>query len=197
MVMRSDSPTSSWPGFARALLRRERADESLSRSGSRLLPWHWSILRAGEGDGSIAQPETEASPARTNRSDIPHDGGTSKTRGILGAARFVNAPRSACAQRVRAGIALKYSRRLQERASCDRTEREKPRSNYSLRGFGNKPGNDLLSHARARAVPSALEGLTSEFGMGSGMAPPTSSPEKLWWASCGLWPGDTVSEERE
>ena len=77
-----------------------------------------------------------------------------------------------------------------------RTEREKPRSDFSLRGFGNKPGNDLLSHARARAVPSALEGLTSEFGMGSGMAPPTSSPEKLWWASCGLWPGDTVSEER-
>jgi hypothetical protein len=46
-------------------------------------------------------------------------------------------------------------------------------------GLIDKPGNDLLSHARARAVPSALEGLTSEFGMGSGMAPPTSSPEKL------------------
>ena len=46
-------------------------------------------------------------------------------------------------------------------------------------GLRDKPGNDLLSHARARAVPSALEGLTSEFGMGSGMAPPTSSPEKL------------------
>ena len=45
--------------------------------------------------------------------------------------------------------------------------------------LGKNPGNVLLSHARARAVPSALEGLTSEFEMGSGMAPPTSSPEKL------------------
>ena len=58
--------------------------------------------------------------------------------------------------------------------------KEKSPEAFLLRGFGNKPGNDLLSHARARAVPSALEGLTSEFGMGSGMAPPTSSPEKLY-----------------
>jgi hypothetical protein len=58
--------------------------------------------------------------------------------------------------------------------------KEKSPEAFLLRGFGNKPGNDLLSHARARAVPSALEGLTSEFGMGSGMAPPTSSPEKLF-----------------
>ena len=43
-----------------------------------------------------------------------------------------------------------------------------------------RPGNVLLSHTLARAVPSALEGLTSEFEMGSGVAPPTSSPEKPW-----------------
>ncbi len=34
-----------------------------------------------------------------------------------------------------------------------------------------KPGNDLLSHAVSHAVPSALKGLTSEFGMGSGVSP--------------------------
>jgi PhoPQ-activated pathogenicity-related protein len=34
------------------------------------------------------------------------------------------------------------------------------------------PGDDLLSHAATRAVPSALEGLTSVFGMGTGVAPP-------------------------
>ena len=34
------------------------------------------------------------------------------------------------------------------------------------------PGNDLLSHTVTRAVPLAREGLTSEFGMGSGVAPP-------------------------
>ncbi len=63
------------------------------------------------------------------------------------------------------------------------TERETPRSG-SYGAFVDKPGNDLLSHARARAVPSALEGLTSEFEMGSGMAPPTSSPEKLFVGWC-------------
>ena len=38
------------------------------------------------------------------------------------------------------------------------------------------PGNDLLSHAVTSAVPSALEGLTSVFGMGTGVAPPASPP---------------------
>ena len=35
-----------------------------------------------------------------------------------------------------------------------------------------KPGGDLLSHAVSRGVPSALEGLTSVFGMGTGVTPP-------------------------
>ena len=33
------------------------------------------------------------------------------------------------------------------------------------------PGGDLLSHTAARAVPSALRGLTSVFGMGTGVTP--------------------------
>ena len=33
-----------------------------------------------------------------------------------------------------------------------------------------KPGNDLLSHRQA-AVPSARQGLTSVFGMGTGGTP--------------------------
>src|SRR2546429_8381918 len=40
----------------------------------------------------------------------------------------------------------------------------------------NYPGNDLLSHAVTSAVPSALEGLTSVFWMGTGVAPPATSP---------------------
>jgi hypothetical protein len=32
-----------------------------------------------------------------------------------------------------------------------------------------KSGGVLLSHAAARVVPSTLEGLTTEFGMGSGV----------------------------
>ena len=53
--------------------------------------------------------------------------------------------------------------------------KKKPRS---ISGPGHKSGNVLLSHKVPLAVPSALEGLTTEFGMGSGVAPPQSSPEK-------------------
>ena len=44
----------------------------------------------------------------------------------------------------------------------------------------NNPGGDLLSHRVSPAVPSALEDLTSEFEMGSGVAPPESPPEIFW-----------------
>jgi hypothetical protein len=40
------------------------------------------------------------------------------------------------------------------------------------------PGNDLLSHTVTSAVPSALEGLTSRFGMELGVSPPLKSPEE-------------------
>ena len=40
------------------------------------------------------------------------------------------------------------------------------------RGLRFTPGGDLLSHTVSRAVPSALEGLTSLFGMGRGVTPP-------------------------
>jgi hypothetical protein len=39
-----------------------------------------------------------------------------------------------------------------------------------------KRGDDLLSHPVSGAVPSALEGLTAVFGMGTGVAPPLWSP---------------------
>jgi hypothetical protein len=39
-------------------------------------------------------------------------------------------------------------------------------------------GGDLLSHPVARAVPSALEGLTSGFGMGPGVSPPPWPPKR-------------------
>jgi hypothetical protein len=37
-------------------------------------------------------------------------------------------------------------------------------------------GNVLLSHTVAHAVPSALKGLTSVFGMGTGISPSPWSP---------------------
>src|SRR6185503_4555954 len=51
----------------------------------------------------------------------------------------------------------------------------------ALRSFERRasftPGGDLLSHTVSRAVPSALEGLTSLFGMGRGVTPPPLPPE--------------------
>ena len=40
-----------------------------------------------------------------------------------------------------------------------------------------KPGDDLLSQPLAGLVPSALEGLTAVFGMGTGVSPP---PNVTW-----------------
>ena len=39
-------------------------------------------------------------------------------------------------------------------------------------GFMNNPGSDLLSHTPTHAVPSAVAGLTSVFGMGTGVTLP-------------------------
>ena len=48
----------------------------------------------------------------------------------------------------------------------------------NLRGL-RKAGDNLLSHRVAPAVPSAPEGLTSVFGMGTGGTPRLSSPAKV------------------
>ena len=42
-----------------------------------------------------------------------------------------------------------------------------------------KVGNDLLSHAVAHILPSALAGLTAGFEMGPGVPPPLLSPTNL------------------
>ena len=47
------------------------------------------------------------------------------------------------------------------------------------RASENIPGSDLLSHRPAPAVPSAVEGLTSVFGMGTGVTPPLWPPGNL------------------
>jgi hypothetical protein len=54
--------------------------------------------------------------------------------------------------------------------------KKKPRDFRSLGLFFFNPGNDLLSHSLTAAVSSALEGLTSVFGMGTGGTPPVRSP---------------------
>ena len=46
----------------------------------------------------------------------------------------------------------------------------------ALAGPNFNLGNVLLSHTVTHAVPSALKGLTSVFGMGTGVSPPPWSP---------------------
>ena len=49
---------------------------------------------------------------------------------------------------------------------------------HDLRDRAQKgSGSYLLSHTVSHAVPSAPEGLTSVFGMGTGVAPPTLPPD--------------------
>ena len=50
----------------------------------------------------------------------------------------------------------------------------------------NNPGGDLLSHTVTHAVPSALRGLTSVFGMGTGVTPSAKPPRNLE-AVAGSW----------
>ena len=46
----------------------------------------------------------------------------------------------------------------------------------SFKDIKKKPGNDLLSHQAPLAVPSAHKGLTSVFGMGTGVSPSLKLP---------------------
>ena len=59
----------------------------------------------------------------------------------------------------------------------DLLQLKSPTSRFRKVGpLNNIPGDVLLSHKVSLAVPSALEGLTSVFGMGTGVTPPLESP---------------------
>ncbi len=61
-------------------------------------------------------------------------------------------------------------------ASADKEKAPTPEGIGASRGMRKNPGNVLLSHQVTLAVPSALEGLTAVFGMGTGVTPPLWSP---------------------
>ena len=58
-------------------------------------------------------------------------------------------------------------------------------------------GDVLLSHTVSRAVPSALKGLTSGFGMGPGVSPSQKSPQSLCFVVtvAGCFPGTAQGRE--
>ena len=55
-------------------------------------------------------------------------------------------------------------------------------------------GNDLLSQGPAPQVPSALEGLTTWFGMEQGVPPPLESPKEPFMP---IWVFDTSKTEQD
>jgi hypothetical protein len=59
-----------------------------------------------------------------------------------------------------------------EKISVNQRREQKKVPAFDDGDFQNKSGNVLLSHTFTRVVPSAQEGLTAEFGMGSGVTPP-------------------------
>jgi hypothetical protein len=84
-----------------------------------------------------------------------------------------------------------------------RTNWRRPTPRFSLEnakgptGFGGafrvvNCGDVLLSHTVSRAVPSALKGLTSGFGMGPGVSPSQKSPQSLCFVinGCRLFSGN-------
>ena len=78
------------------------------------------------------------------------------------------------------------SGRLRPRSLSPPTQAEKEDSPHrQMRAVGKNPGSDLLSHRVAPAVPSALESLTSVFGMGTGVASPELPPGKKWRSTSG------------
>ena len=52
-----------------------------------------------------------------------------------------------------------------ERFQCKKTRA------FLSEDAGHKTGDDLLSHSSVAALPSAIEGLTSVFGMGTCVSP--------------------------
>ncbi len=56
--------------------------------------------------------------------------------------------------------------------SPDPLKHESPPCTDAERAFEGEAGGGLLSHRRPAAVPSTLVGLTSVFGMGTGVTPP-------------------------
>jgi hypothetical protein len=92
--------------------------------------------------------------------------------------------------------------RANEKADC----LEGNRPDVKLCTKGNGPtfsceaviyvGDDLLSHTLSRAVQSAQQGLTSVFGMGTGVSPAVESPATCCRQLLPQLPGATISKEQ-
>jgi TPP-dependent indolepyruvate ferredoxin oxidoreductase alpha subunit len=69
------------------------------------------------------------------------------------------------------------------RPFCRFSQNAKSPTSFEVGLFNKIPCGDLLSHTVTRAVPSALRGLTSVFGMGTGVAL-SALPQRNSYATC-------------
>jgi len=67
---------------------------------------------------------------------------------------------------------------LLEAVAFPDSRQKKAPSSFPDRALQKEAGIVLLSHTVTRAIPSPQEGLTAEFGMGSGVAPLLKTPAK-------------------
>ena len=67
-----------------------------------------------------------------------------------------------------AGLKLKLKLKLNRRVGWMKEAPGDPKGGVSG-GFADETGDDVLSHPGFRAVPSARRGLTTVFGMGTGV----------------------------
>ena len=70
-----------------------------------------------------------------------------------------------------------HSKALKQKTEFTSCHGKKKPDDFSS-GLQKKAGVVLLSHTVTCAIPSPQEGLTSEFGMGSGVAPLLKTPAK-------------------
>lgn len=158
-----------------------------------------ALIAIAHGLAHIRDPPRRTANRRTTRSDPPRRASIAFPEGI--ASRPPSASR-ADGERGRPPRRGRARQRSGAIAEADRPRRARPRRGRKREdkmrkaprrkrleaSQGINPGGVLLSHTATRAVPSAPKSLTSEFGMGSGVASSKSPPE-----TCGFQHPESLS----
>ena len=172
---RGESEAPGEVGLAVALIdARPAVDKVLAAGGRAHIDHHRLLLDPGERQlGDKIEKERRfigAAARRQDRPDADSESGASQPR-------YRRTQRASKPKRnhqlvpdERGGEAATMRSRAPHKKGCPI-----PQESSSLEGF---PGDDLLSHAVAHAVPSALRSLTTVFGMGTGVTSSLQPPRK-------------------
>ena len=129
--------------------------------------------RLGPGGGEMGRRRDRGPKARGDGEDGPKGTGWD-SRGASCRNRRERARRD----NARPALAYRTPTHPGTRQTGRPTGPRERRSAARWRRFVKSLGGDLLSHPASQAVPSALEGLTSGFGMGPGVSPPLWPPKR-------------------